>query len=229
MPRVRRSWGTILPIIEGQLKDEVGAASFWSPTLLLNVWNEHMDLRSMDLGLAHEGHRVQRWKTTIGTEGADTLSLPVDAHRLTKVSYYDPGAEVAYPLDRRERFSEPESQSDRSGLRVLPSYRVLARHLLFNPPFADAAAEVWLEFEAAVDLFTDETSKIPEGWPLETEHMLMLDVLCGAFDTEEAQSAELTIPSGFKLRHRRYEARWLDTIETRSFGRTFGTRHQLGG
>lgn len=228
MARARRTWGVLSDIIDRQLKEKVDANEFWSPALILDVWNEGIDLRTMDLQDAHEGFSVQLLKATT-VEGDRAMTVPDGAEGFRRILYYDADGEQEWPLIRAEQFSEPTSLRDRAGVRTLPSYSLKDNHVFFDPPFANSTDEIRFEIENATTLFVDDNSAIPASWPLTTESMLILDCLTALFDTEAAQSDGVQMPRAFRDRHRRYEKRWMQRIETRSRGRVFGTPNRMGG
>lgn len=235
MARAKRTWNasgvtSLLPTIRRRLKEIKADDSFWKDRLLLDLWNEALDLRAMDLGDAFEGWTVTVFqsKTTVA-EGDYLFPLSIETARIKKVAILDVDTNELMPLmrdEKRRQVTTIESQAVRAG----HTYKLTQDSIMVSPPFGESGKyKLWTECENVPDLFIDANSALADGWPLTTEHMLVLDTVVRAAETEEAKAQGVRLPERFMLSHRAYEQRWLRHIESRSDSPQQSTRFNLGG
>jgi hypothetical protein len=214
--------------IRRNLKQANASDSFWQNELLLDVWNEAMVMRSIDLKLQFEGYQVGMFKTDVAAVGDYIYPIPNWASRLKGVFIYDPDSGERIPLTQGHGKREVRTTNSTATSRSLPTYDVIASDVVFSKPFADTSLDIWLEIEMAQELFVGDDSKLAAGWPIEAEEMLILDTVAGAVETKQAQGTNIRMPPAFSKRVKSMEARWFALIEERSQGPEYSARFNMG-
>jgi hypothetical protein len=214
--------------IRNNLKQLNADDSFWLDSLLLDVWNERMVVRSIDLKIQFDGYSVGNFTTPVSAVGDYIFPIPSWASRLKGVKIYDPESGEVVPLTHGHGKRETRTTNATATSRSLPSYDLDGENIIFSKPFADASLEIWLEIEMAQELFINDASKLSLGWPLEAEEMLILDTIAGAVETKQAQGTNIKMPPSFSKRLSTMEARWFALIEERDQGPEYSSRFNLG-
>jgi hypothetical protein len=211
------------------LLGEESGNSAWTPTVLLQIWNEAKDEREMELHLAHEGFGVVRQKRSLVANQAQ-YDLPADAGRVVRVvRRFSDGSEV--PLRRTEMQTVGESRfavgSDGS---YVPTYRLIGVNLVLVPPPTAAETDgILIEMAQLADEFSTDSSTLPLDWPIFTETLLKLDTAYYAYEHEAATSIDGDPPlNPYARRRARYSDLWTEYIEERSEGPVFAQPFDLG-
>lgn len=235
MARLARQWSDLRSEIY-RLLGPIQQDPFFTPQLLLDVFNAEKDMREMELQEAHEGFSVHIFYAdlTVPAVGSPNYySVPVAAGRIKRViRNFSDGTQV--PLRRDEHWTTPQTtQGGGGGTSYLPTYRLIGPYIELSPPPSSAEVNgLVIEMEAASDSIASDTDVIPAGWPLFAERLLCLDTAIGCFDVENAQSGSAAdgarIKPALEERRARYEARWLNYIETRSFGPQYAVPYRQG-
>jgi hypothetical protein len=234
MPRVRRAWSAIRPEIRRLIRETDETDPYWTNQLLLDLWNTAMDLRTMDLAEAHEGWVTDEIKTNL-VSGQREYTIEEGVDRLKRIVIVrDTGAgSHEQPLHRDEKWSTPVFHSTAgAGDGTNYSYRLQGELIIIEPiPRETITNGLHIEIESAPARFTGDADKIPLRWPGITESLLINDTALLAFRVESAQnqsSADKTQRNHIHATRAELQARWLELIQVRSFGRVFGQPHYLG-
>lgn len=231
MPRSRRTWGTLKGEIYGLLRETEGS-SYWSPGLLLQLWNDNMDMRAAELIKTFEGWMTDTFQTNLVAQQAE-YTLPEGTEQVHKVWWVrDPSGNAhRIELTRDELVGgHTTSVGTVGGWDHLPTYRLVGELLVLNPPPANSITNgLEIEIPALPAHFEDDDSKLDQKWPLFAETLLKYDTAIAALGVEGSQGE---IPRGvvdpLMQMHAIHNSRWQELIERRSQGRTFGVG-QYGG
>lgn len=235
MARARRTWTTMLAEIRRLLRETTASSSFWSDALLLDLFNQAIDLRVMDLAEAHEGWVTEITETNTVADQSE-YTLPEGTGRVKRILLvFNPGTnnEYSVPLTRAERWSRPvAAKSNQFGDGgSIGSYRLVGELLYIEPaPGNSIVNGLRIESEIAPARLTAGSDKLDLAFPDVMETMLIYDTACAALAIEEAQGEA---PAGRRTNdlttlRDRYEVRFMSYIETRSYGRTFSEAYHLG-
>lgn len=225
-----RQWSVIRDAIRKSLRERSVDDTFFANDLLLEVWNEKLQLRGMDLIDSDEGwlRGVRTYEVTAVDDFR--FPLPVDISVVQTISVYNPTNKEIQPVMRRERLRKGSRLDAISGESNLPTARLIGNEIYFTPAFGDATLEIWIEADFPPEPFSQDTDTLSSSLPLQTEHMLILDTLLGLAETEAAQGADARnrIRQRFGGRHRAFETRWIGLIERRWDGINHSIRNDLG-
>lgn len=218
MPRTRKSWGELRPIIRRYLGDDVEPYTH-SDELLLDGWNQALDDRALQLGLEQQFWTTRRFVDDLVADQSH-YAAPEEAARITRVSrVFEDGTET--PLVRDERTVERTLRSSGSS-SYLPMYRLMGQYVVLNPPPGEAyTGGIALECEVAEDHFSGDSSKLPLTWPIFMENLLIMDTELFVFEQQQESAGELAPDqqqSAITLlaRRSRYERKLEDYLQRRS-------------
>lgn len=234
MPRARRAWSTQRAEIRRLLRETTSATSFWSDTDLLDMYNQAMDLRAMQMMDVDEGWFTDRVETDLVANQKE-YTLPEGTDRVLRVllQWTSGGVTRETPLIRHERWSEamatvPSVGNTAGG--VLPTYRLTGELILLEPPVTEARTDgLVIEIESLPARLTGDASKLDLKFPSMAETLLIYDVWDIAMGVEDAQGnvnpqARGRL-SGF---HRKVEAQFMELCASRTKGRFFSSAFNLG-
>ena len=222
MPRARRDWTSMLADIRALLTETTSNAG-WSDTLLLQLFNECMDERVMDLAEQHEGWVTDRFPVNIVADQKE-YALPEGTGRVKRI-LLSGGTTYEVPLIRDERWSKAMSSTGST-----PTARLVGELIFLEPPPTEARTNgLIIEVESAPARLSAGGSKLDLRFPDALETLLILDTVVAAFEVEEAQGDEETYRrSGIEKRRDRYAAKFFEYTAERFFGRTFSDAYYLG-
>ncbi len=235
MARARRDWSAMLVEIRLILREETAADSFWDDALLLNCFNECMDLRVMELAEAHEGWITDTFQADIVAGQAD-YALIEGADRVKRVQrvYTEGSRTFKVPLTRFERWGE-STYNDSSALQgnsAAPTYRVLGNLIRLEPtPTESEVNGLEIDVEFLPDRLVNTTDKLSDRFPTAMETLLIFDTVVLAMSIEAAKDPEAGNfrPSSMLLdRRNEYAGRFIEFTAVRTFGRTFTQGFDLG-
>lgn len=229
MARARRTWGpsdqpgTLSYGILRILGEEANRTVF-EPETLLELFNQEMDLRALELLEAHEGFSRWVWREDL-QKNKRFYELPSGMGRPLEVRVKNSG--VFVPVYRAERLFTATTEP---GDATVPTCRLMKGRLELDPPptitttkgLEVTGEDLWPRLE-------DDGDALPESWPVLSETLLQLDTALAALGVEEAMD---DTPDGimYLLRRRsRYERRWLEYIETWLQSPQFAVRYAQGG
>lgn len=234
MARARRDWQTQRAELRRLLRETTAANSYWDDTDLLDYYNQAIDLRTIDLAQANEGWVTDPVQTDIIANQAEYL-LPEGTGRVKRVlRVFNPGTnnEVKVPLTRFERWSYPTPKYSGIGdSRHTPTYRLVGDLLYLEPPPTTSETNgLLLEIDVAPARISLDTDKLDQRFPDIMETLLIYDAWDLALGVELSMGSDVNQATIDRLSrfHQKYEARFLDYIETRSFGRVFSLPYSLG-
>jgi hypothetical protein len=234
--RVRRTWSVMRAEIRRLLREEVEAASYWTNAQLLDLFNQSVDLRSVELMNTDEGWLRESTTITL-SEATSSYAIPEGyVGRIPRVVLlYSTGDGVAeIPLVRDERiatgvYHPPAAGGAGWGWR--PTVRLEGSNLIVEPrPASVTNLSIRLEVEAMGAQLTADGSKLPLSFPDIAETLLIYDAVNLALATEHAQtSLDNEYINGLLRFHADYEKAWKLYIDQRlSRPPVFGRRHYLG-
>jgi hypothetical protein len=224
MARARRAWSDIRPAIRRLLRETDETDPYWTNALLLDLFNDSMDKRTMECALSSEGWVTDEYTANIVANQRE-YSLPEGAGRVKRVSIVKD--DVEYPLQREERWSQKLDSSPITtvGWNALPSFRLVGELVVLEPPVSEAiTAGLRIDNESTLARLTADGSKLSTKFPGILETLLKYDTAIGALRVESAQSATVANAAlGENLLDERneIEARWLAYIEERTNARVF--------
>lgn len=206
---------------------------FWSQADLLQLFNENMDLRVLDLAAADEGWNVGTFKTSVVADQRE-YSLPEGAGRLKRLLWSVDDASSSTgsretPMERNERvWSSSGASTDltRSGV---PTFMLEDNLIILEPTPSTARTNgLWIQCEYTPARL-GASDKLDLRFPGEMETMLILDTAVAAMTIEGAASGEG--PAGLQFaiaRQSRYEAGFLQFIQDRSSSPVYTVPYTLG-
>jgi hypothetical protein len=222
----------MLAEIRQLLRETTAADSFWTDAELLAYWNQAMDLRVMDLAEAHEG-----WVTDIvdadTVQGQTEYTLPEGTGRVKRLLWVTgQGNQTVYtPMIRDERWNSSLVQDSTAfGTGSIPAYRLVGELILLEPaPATSRTNGIRIEVESAPARFTTGTDELAQRFPDIMETLLIYDTWDIALGVEDAQgNIDPSAQGRLKKFHQKYEGRFINFIETRTFGKVFAQPFYLG-
>lgn len=224
MPRARRDWTAMLAEIRRLLRETTAASSFWSDALLLDLFNQSIDLWVMRLAATHEGWVTDRLQTdTVADQRQYTIPEGVGRIKRVLMQHTQGNTVVEYPLRRAERFGT--SLVTRSGTNQLNrtqdrSYRIVGDLLYIEPPPTEAVTNgLILEVESAPSRLTTGTDKLDQRFPDAAETLFIYETVILALAVEDAQGADTTARlNALKGQRDLYAASFQEFVEQRSYG-----------
>lgn len=184
----------------------------------------------MELHESHEGYGVETYTSNLVAEQAQ-YSLPEHTGRISRVLIVSVDGDSETPLARMERWGEVlQNTTTAGGDGYLPSYRIVGNSIVLEPyPPEARTGGLKIEIEAAAPRTANDADKLPDDYPPFIESLLVYDTVILALDHQGSQSP---LPQGVYSSYLRqkmiYEDLWTNYIETRSFGKVFGTRFSQG-
>jgi len=199
------------------LRELDNTTSFWTDTLLLQLFNENYRLRCTELVMAYEG-----WFTLVAsrdlTANKESYGLPDGAQRLLKLELIrTDGSRV--PLKRYERHetTNPDTNNVASGDSYYPTFRPLAHGFVLEPPPVTTVTNgIRIEY-TGLPASLDTTDYIHPSFPALFETLLVLDTVCAALDAEGLH--ELGPVPSIKALRATWEENWLRFIDNRVVAR----------
>lgn len=231
MPRTRRQWSALRADVRTLLRETTAATSFWDDPLLLQLFNQSMDMRVMELAEQHEGWVTETWDTNI-VSGQGVYTLPEGTGRPKRIAIRltDGPTTVEHTLTRAERWSGTltTGTSAVGGARgYQPTYRLVGNFIKLEPaPNYSETDGLAIDFEYAPDRLVNDTDELDPSFPDVMESLLIYDTVVLAYELEDAQGQGA--PAGLMRARQEFAARFFDYTALRSQGRTFGTPWQQG-
>lgn len=222
MPRTLRAWSAIKVDIRLLLREDTDDESYWDDDLLLQLWNECMDLRFMQLCDQHEGWGTVRSAVNI-VAGTRNYTLPEGMGRPRRILLSQNNVEIPLIRDDKHGVSTYTASIPYSG-GVVPSARLVGSDLYLDPtPGSNITNGLIYEHDSTPTRFSADGDSLNDVWPAapaEIESLLILDTAVACFEVEDAQGEAQTPVqwvSSIERRRARYEAAFFEFTATRFF------------
>lgn len=234
-PRPFRQWSDIRSDIYEILRETDQADSYWTPALVLILWNQALDKYNMVLADQQEGWVTSSFTTDL-VANQSAYALPAGAGRVRRVvRVRTTGGQVyEHTLSREEHWGGSRVVSAPSTFTpdsYRPTYRLLGNELRLShsPNFSETdGLRIDLTFSPA--RFTLDTDTLDPQYPDVMETMLIWDTAYSALSLEGAQG---NVSEGYinsiKVQRDEFFIRFMEYTATRSFGRSFSTPQNLEG
>ena len=189
--RTRETWATLRARIRRLLRETTGATSWWSDALLLDLYNDALDMRFMDLVSEDEGWAVEEYTANI-VAGQREYTLPEGGMHVRRVALVNTsgGITIENLLEHDEkRFDSVSHGSSVLGSSLYkPTYRLQGELLILEPePTTSVTGGLKLEIEAPNTKLTGDSSTIDHRFPIVAETMCVYDAVMAAFAIENSQ------------------------------------------
>lgn len=232
MPRARREWSALRAEIRRNLFETAPALSFWTDTLLQDLWNAAMDLRVIQMSNVEEGWVTDAFQTDL-VSGQREYALPEGTGRVKRVTQvFRAGQldEYEIPLTRWERLSEPMQQLGGASETTVFTYRLLGNLVILEPtPQSNVTSGLRIEMDFSPDRFDSDDDKLDLRFPDVLETLLVYDTVVLALAVEGAQgNFDPSRAETIRVFKGVYENAFLEYITTRSSGRVFNTPNPMG-
>lgn len=235
--RTRQAWSALRPQIRRLLLETDSTQTFWSDTLLQDIWNHCMTERALELGEAHDGWLTLGFVTNT-VAGQREYAIPEGTERIRGVWLrFESGTAVEeYQLTRDDQiggdYYQPASGTSFRDGGFRPTYRVVENLLSIEPPDPETRTNgLRLEIDALPPLFDDDNDKLSLLFPMSTEQLLIYDsvlMALGVEDSQGNQEDQQQAHSHLYRFQRRLEAAWRDLIAVRNQSRVYGAAFMLG-
>lgn len=234
MARARRDWDAIRPEIYALLREDE-ATAYWTAPLILQLFNQCLDLRTMQLGQQHEGWITETKSINIVANTAE-YAIGEDSDRLKRALIVTSAGSGTYeaPLVRDEKWSKGVFNASGSVGDGSHAYtaRLKEDKLILEPtPTENLTNGLKLEYESLPDRISAGDDMLPLRYPLALETLLIYDTACAALEVEDAvDNISLTkgeINGLYRFRDH-YAAIFFDFTAERFFGRVFSEPFNLG-
>ena len=235
--RARENWGTMRRRVRQNIGEEDETDPHWTNQFLLDLFNEHLDLRFMQMCHADEGWSVDEYVADLVANQRE-YTMPVGADRIRQVKLVETsgGTITETPVGRSERWFDGVVHGSQPTTLLngyyRPTYRMIGELLLLEPrPSVSLVGGLHVDVEAPQPKLTAaDTSVLPQRFPLVMETLLVLDTAVAVFAEEDAQSETDPRVSVGRLERRRnrYEAEFLEYVESRQASPVFSRPMHLG-
>lgn len=233
MSRARRAWSTIRSEIRTLLRETDSSASFWTDALLLNLFNDCMDLRVMQLAMVDEGWVTDQVYTSLVADQRE-YPLPEGAGRVKKVAltFTSGGVTRERELRRDDRWGKEivHGAGGESIEAYFPTYQLQANLILLEPkPAFSLASALQIDMESAPARLAADADKLDLRFPDVMETLLKYDTALLALAVEQTQG---NLPADYvnHLRgfQQRFEQEFQEYITDRSEGEVVGQPFRQG-
>lgn len=226
MARARSTWANIKPRIYRLLREDE-STSWWEPALLLDLFNDRLDLWTLRLADLDEGWITEVFHTDLVAD-QEHYTIPASADRVKRVQLrsVDGGHETLIPLTRSEKWSAPTHHTSGGGIAVgyRPTYRLVGELIELNPrPTENRTGGLQIDMEALPDRLTADGDTLPAKYPISLETLLIYDTAVAALAVEGSQG---NLGEGYRnhlaaIRDETAQS-FLSVAAQRSHGRVFG-------
>ena len=231
MPRVTRQWVVLRAEIRRLLRDSVAGNYYWTDADLLDLWNQCLDLRCIDLMLADEGWLSESQTFSLVPNQAD-YTPAAGVSRIKRVVLSLDNGKINVALTRDELIGKSVYNfASIPSTSYFPTVRVFGAALrLSPPPTVTVTNGLIVEYEAAPLRFTLDTDTLPSGLPTDImETVLVYDTAVAALDVEDSQGPVSDQRSvSLHRMQSKLDARFNEHIQDRLQSRVFGTPYSLG-
>jgi hypothetical protein len=210
---------------------------FWTNALLLDMFNDNMDKRTMDLALSTEGWVTDEVTTDVEADQRE-YSLPEGTGRVKRVSIVKTTGTrtVETPLVRDERWSEQlVTDSTVNFTDSIPTYRLVGELIILEQPVGEDITDgLRIDIESSQARLTGDASKLTVKFPAVLETLLKYDTVVSALRHEAAQNATLggaqaELDTGeYESERNELAIRWQLWVENRTEGRVFSEPMYFG-
>jgi hypothetical protein len=216
--------------------DSDASDPFWSDALLLQLFNDQMDLRTMDLGNATEGWIIDSFTDNIVAD-QETYTIKEGCGQVLRVSIQKTvGTKtVETRLVRDEEWGgvhQSDTAVNWSADYYAPRYRLKGNLIKLRPAIPEAITNgLTYEGVSMQARLTGTESKLSILFPSVLETLLKYDTAVAALRVEGAQDAGVSpqiLQPELIVEQSRFEARWLLFIENRQQARVFTDPWYLG-
>jgi hypothetical protein len=221
MARARRTWTTMLAEIRRLLREDTAATSYWTDAQLLDMFNQSIDLRYMQLANTVEGWVVESASIDL-TLGENEYAIPEGTGRPRRVMLVktESGVTREIPL-RRDELLDTEAVLRTSPTYSYdtwrPTYKLVAENVVLSSTAPQAVTGgLKIEYDAAPARLDDGADKLPLSFPDTAETVLIYDTVALALASEVTQSAlGEAYTAGLLRMQAALEGQWLLYIEGR--------------
>lgn len=238
MTRLRRTWLDIRAAIRRLIRETDETAPWWPNALLLDLFNDAMDKRTMDLALSTEGWVTDEIVTNVVANQRE-YSLPEGVGRVKRVSIAKTlnGTTIEQPLRREERWGtaliSDESASGTDPYWDWPTYRLVGELIVLERPIGENITEgLRIDTESAFTRLSGDSSKLTIKFPAVLETLLKYDTAVAALHVESAQNVggalNTRLTNELQIERDDLEVRWGLWIHARTEGRVFTEPYYLG-
>lgn len=204
---------TYLTRVRRYVRELDTTTSFWTPSFLLQLFNENYRMRCTELVMAYEG-----WFTLVATRdiiaNKESYGFPDGLQRLLKIEIIrSDGSRV--PLKRWERHESvnPDNNNTGTGDAYYPTFRPLSNGFVLEPPPIETVTNgIRIEY-TGLPASLDTNDTIHPSFPALFETLLVLDTVCAALDAEGLH--ELGPVPSIKTLRNNWEENWLKFIDNR--------------
>jgi hypothetical protein len=220
-------------VIRGEIRelllDTDSSNPFWSNELLLQLFNDQMDLRTMDLALSTEGWIIDVFSDNIVAD-QETYTVKEGCGQVLRVSIKKTVGTVTKEtrLVRDEEWGgsrTTDTAVNWEGGYPAPNYRLQGNLIKLRPPIPEAiTGGLTYEGVSMQTRLTADQSTVSVLFPSVLETLLKYDTVVAAFRVEGAQDAGTNpqiLQPEMIVEQARFEARWLLFLEGRQQARVF--------
>lgn len=232
-PRTLRAWSACRTDIRLLLREDTDDESYWDDDLLLQLWNECMDMRFMQLCDQHEGWGTARTSVNL-VAGTRNYTLTEGMGRPRRILLSINNHEIPLLRDDKHGAGTYTASVPYVG-GIVPSARIIGADVYLDPvPATSVTNGLIYEHDSTPARFTQDTDSLNDQWPAapaELETLLILDTAVAAFEVEEARGDTETSPKWVSLierRRNRYATAFFEFTATRFFAPQSNRGFNLG-
>ena len=233
--RTRESWSTLRAAIRRLLRETAAANSFWTDATLLDLFNDALDKRFIEMVEEDEGWSVDEYTTSLVANQREYV-LPEGGDRIRRVWLIrtEGGRTTEIEVGRDERpfdgVVHGVGNSAIAGNWYRPTYRLLGDLLVLEPrPDTALTDGLRVEFEAPHVKLTGDSSKIPTRYPIVLETLLKYDTAVKAFALENNQDKpDVDYVAGLREDRDAFERAFREYIKRRQSSIMYSRPLQLG-